>query len=305
MMEIVLLGTGAALPTQSRWPSATVIIRNGEILLFDCGEGAQIQFQKARLKPGKLRRIFISHFHGDHLYGLIGLLTSMQLAGRDKPIWIYGPQGLRRYLSFMEELSHFKFAYEINVNEVASSESKGVWDFGDYTVTAMPLLHSVFVLGFRVQEKAKPGKFSTEQAEELEIPSGPLRRRLQKGETVTLRDGVKIRSDQVMGPMRPGKVVAVCLDTRPCANSLELAHGADVLIHEATFDSSKQDLAESTGHSTATEAAEIASKAGAKKLVLNHISARYGEEHESQLLQEAHKIFPNTILGCDLMRIAV
>lgn len=304
-MEIVLLGTSAALPTQSRWPSATAIIREGEILLFDCGEGTQIQFQKAQLKPGKLNRIFISHFHGDHLYGLIGFLTSLQLAGRDKPLFLYGPKGLKRYLAFMEDLSHFKFAYEVNVNEVIPGEKKTVWDMGDYTVTALPLVHNLFVLGFRLQEKSRPGKFDAAKAEELGIPDGPLRRRLQMGESVTLPNGAVVRSNQVLGPPRPGKTIAVCLDTRPCANAVELARHADVLIHEATFEAAKADLAEAAGHSTVTEAAEIAKQAGAKKLLLTHISARYSEEDDAQLLQPARTIFPNTVLGSDLLRVKV
>jgi ribonuclease Z len=302
-MEIVLLGTSAALPTQSRWPTATAILRGGEILLFDCGEGTQIQFQKAQLKPGKLSRIFISHFHGDHLYGLIGLLTSLQLAGREKPLYLYGPDGLARYLTFMEKLSQFKFHYEIKITEAAAE--RAVWEMAEYTVTAMPLRHSVLVLGFRLQEKMRPGEFDVVTAERLGIPPGPLRRRLQQGEPATLPNGAVVRPEQVLGPPRPGRVVALCLDTRPCPNSVELARKADVLIHEATFDAPQQTLAEHAGHSTAAEAAEIAKQAGAKKLILTHISARYGEAECARLAQQAQAIFPNTILGRDLQRFVV
>ncbi len=304
-MEIVLLGTSAALPTQSRWPSATAIIREGEILLFDCGEGTQIQFQKAQLKPGKLSRIFISHFHGDHLYGLIGLLTSLQLAGREKPLYLYGPEGFARYLTFMEKLSQFKFHYEIKITEVSASAEQVLWEMAEYTVTALPLRHSVFVLGFRLQEKTRPGEFDVVTAERLGLPSGPLRRRLQQGETVTLPNGAIVRPEQVLGPPRPGRVVALCLDTRPCPSAVELARDADVLIHEATFDASQQTLAEHAGHSTATEAAEIAKQAGVKKLILTHISARYSEDECAHLAQQAQAIFPNTILGHDLQRVVV
>jgi ribonuclease Z len=304
-MEVVLLGTSAALPTQSRWPSAAAVIREGEILLFDCGEGAQIQFQKAQLKPGKLSRIFISHFHGDHLYGLIGLLTSLQLAGRERELHLYGPKGLREYLDFMQKMSHFTFAYEILLQEVQPPASEAVWDLDDYRVTAKPLQHGVFVLGFRLEEKPRPGKFDVEKAEQLGIPGGPLRRRLQNGESVILSDGRQVHPRDVLGSPRPGKIIAVCLDTRPCENTLELASGADLLIHDATFEASKQDLAETTGHSTVAEAAEIAKQSGAKKLVLTHISARYKTEDEPLLLNQAQAIFPNTALGQDLMRIPI
>jgi ribonuclease Z len=305
-MEIVLLGTSAALPTQSRWPTSTAVIRGGEILLFDCGEGTQIQFQKAQLRPGKLSRIFISHFHGDHLHGLIGLLTSLQLAGRDQPLSIYGPKGIRRYLAFMEDLSHFKFAYELEINEVSESSSAAtIWNLGEYTIKALPLQHNVFVLGFRLEEKSRPGKFDTETAHRMGIPGGPLRRDLQLGRSVTLPSGTVVKPDQILGPPRRGQSLAICLDTRPCASSVELASGADVLIHEGTFDASKSDLALTTGHSTVAEAAEIAKQADVTKLLLTHISARYGEEDTPRLLAEAQAIFSNTTLGQDLLRISI
>ena len=304
-MEVVLLGTSAALPTQSRWPSATAVIREGEILLFDCGEGTQIQFQKAQLKPGKLSRIFISHFHGDHLYGLIGFLTSLQLAGRERELHLYGPKGLREYLDFMQTMSHFTFAYEILLQEVQPSASETVWDLGEYLVTAKPLQHGVFVLGFRLEEKPRPGKFDVDKAEQLGIPVGPMFRQLQNGESVVLPNGRQVHPAQVLGPERPGKAIAVCLDTRPCKNTVELANEANLLIHDGTFDASNQDLAETTGHSTVTEAAEIAKQAGAQKLALTHISARYKTEDEPLLLNQAQKTFSNTILGQDLMRIPV
>jgi ribonuclease Z len=188
---------------------------------------------------------------------------------------------------------------------VVPFEERTIWDLGDYRVTAMPLQHSVAVSGFRLQEKSKPGKFDIEKAEKLRIPNGPLRRRLQQGETVTLPDRVVVRPEQVLGAPRPGRTVAVCLDTRPCPRSVELARDADVLIHEATFEAGKHDLAQTTGHSTVADAAEIAKQAGAKKLVLTHISARYGEENSAELLQQAQAVFPNTVLGHDLLRIAV
>src|SRR3990172_7253781 len=159
-MDIIFLGTSAAMPTLSRWPSAIAVFREGEVLLFDCGEGTQVQYTKAGLRPGKLSRIFISHFHGDHVYGLIGLLTTMQLNGRDTPLHLYGPEGLQDYLKYMERLSHFTFRYKIEFYEVRASSDKTVWDCGEYSITAMPLEHRIFTLGYRLEEKPKPGKFN-------------------------------------------------------------------------------------------------------------------------------------------------
>lgn len=304
-MEIVLLGTGASLPTQHRSPTATALLRGGEILLFDCGEGTQMQFQRAKLKPGKLSRIFISHFHGDHFYGLVGLLTSLQLAGREKALNIYGPQGLRKYLNFMEDFSHFTLGYEIVIHEIKVNSEEEVWDLGEYLVRVKPLMHRVFVLGFRIVEKSKPGKFDVKKAEKLGIADGPLRGLLQKGESVVLPNRQRINPSQVLGPNRPGKNIAFCVDTEPCKNAFELAKDAELLIHEGTFDESQTEWAKTTGHSTVVQAATVAQEAGVKKLVLTHISARYRESDELLLLNQAQKIFPNTIIGRDLMRIQV
>ncbi len=304
-MEIILLGTSAALPTKARCTSAAALIRLGEILLFDCGEGTQVQFQKAQLKPGKLSRIFISHFHGDHFYGLIGLLTSLQLGGRIKPLFLYGPKGLSEYCGFMQQLSDFTLGYPISICEVENKLEKNIWDFKEYSITALPLEHRILTLGFRLEEKPRPGKFDIKKAEQLGIPDGPLRASLQNGDSVVLPNGKKIKSAQVLGPERPGQTVAICLDSKPCQNSIELARNADLLIHEATFDDSRKERADETRHSTGAQAAQIAKEAKAKKLLLTHISARYEKNDAEEFLAQATKIFPNTILGQDLMRVYV
>ncbi len=293
------------MPTRLRWPTATAMIRGGEILLFDCGEGTQLQFQKARLKPGKLTKIFITHFHGDHFYGLIGLLTSLQLGGRKNALHLYGPKGLDQYLEFMQKLSHFTFGYDIFIHEVAENDTKTVWDFEEYQVIAKPLQHSLFVLGFRLEEKPKPGKFNVLEAEKLGVPAGPQRKLLQEGISVRIANGREILPSEILGPEKPGKTITFCLDTRPCKNSVELAKDADLLIHDGTFDESKQDWAELTGHSTVVQTAEIAKEAVVKSLVLTHISARYEEKDFVDLLVQAQRVFPNTILGHDLLRIVV
>lgn len=303
-MEIIFLGTSAALPTLNRFGTAIAINLGGETLLFDCGEGAQIQFQKANLKPGKLSRIFITHFHGDHFYGLIGLLTSLQLNGREKPLHLYGPVGLNYYLDVMQKLSHFEFNYDVNIHEVEETSESQRWKMPGYSVTALPLEHRVFVLGFRIEENPKPGKFDTDKADRLGIPEGPERSRLQNGESITLADGKEIRPDEVLGPPQPGRKVAICLDTKPCTNAERLAQNADVLIFDATFDDSKTDLAETTGHATVTQAAELAQRAEVGQLILTHISQRYSKT-EDTLLKQARAVFPNTRLAFDLMRMEI
>lgn len=303
-MEIVFLGTSAALPTLKRFGTAIAINSGGETLLFDCGEGAQIQFQKANLKPGKLSRIFITHFHGDHFYGLIGLLTSLQLNGREKPLHLVGPKGLTYYLEVMQKLSHFEFNFDLNIQEVEETVEQQRWEMPGYSVIALPLAHRVFVLGFRLEEHPKPGKFDAAKAARLGLPEGPERSRLQQGETVTLANGTQIRPEDVLGAPREGRKIAICLDTKPCANAETLAHNADVLIHDATFDDSKTELAETTGHATVTQAAELAKKAQVRKLVLTHISQRYSKS-EDTLLKQARAVFRNTLLAYDLMRMKI
>ncbi|MCG8606658.1 ribonuclease Z [bacterium] len=304
-MEVISLGTSAALPTLYRWLSSIVVILKGEILLFDCGEGTQMQFQKAQLKPGKLSKIFISHLHGDHFYGLIGFLTSLQLSGRTSPMNIYGPVGLKRYLTFMQELSRFDFRYAVRFNEVEEESRSHVWDFEKYAVQARPLDHSIFVLGFRIEEKPRPGKFDVEAAERLGLEEGPLRGRLQRGESVTLPNGKNIAPAEVLGPPQEGKKLAICLDTRPCPNAVELARDVELLIHDGTFDQSRAEWADTTGHSTVQQAAKIARAACAKKLLLTHVSARYTDEDEHLLIKQAKSTFRNVQIAHDLKRIKV
>ncbi len=304
-MEIIFLGTGAAAPTLRRWPTSTAVVRSSEVLLFDCGEGAQVQYMKARLRPGKLSRIFISHLHGDHFYGLIGFLTSLQLAGRQKAVQIYGPEGTARYLAYMQEVSGFQFSYQVVVHEIQISDRNVRWNFETYSVTAMPLNHRMQSYGFRLEEHPLPGKFDEVAAERLGVPVGPQRGRLQNGESVRLAGGRTVAPDEVIGPQRPGKKIAICVDTAPCENSAVLASSVDVLVHEATYDETRVDLARRTGHSTSAQAASVARQAGARKLVLTHISARYGAEDEDRLLSQAQKVFPETTVGNDLLRIIV
>lgn len=302
-MQIIFLGTGAAVPTLHRWSSSIALSYANEILLFDCGEGAQVQFQKAKLKPGKLTKIFISHFHGDHLYGLIGLLTTLQLNGRDKELSLYGPKGLKDYLVYMEKLSQFTFRYKINFLEIAPEAQEISWDCGEYTISAQPLQHRIPTYGYRFEEKPKPGKFDAERAAQLGIPTGPERAKLMRGEKIVLANGAEIAPNEIIGAPRKGKKFAICTDTMPCKNAVALAQDVNLLIHEGTFEAARSELAQETGHSTVTQAAEIAQKARARQLILTHISARYDNKQVVALEAEAKAVFQESVIAKDLMRV--
>lgn len=269
-------------------------------MLFDCGEGTQMQLQRAGLKPGKLSRIFISHLHGDHFYGLIGLLTSLQLAGRDKQLELYGPEGLSHYLTFMQELSRFRFTYDVPVHEV-KPETEVTWEMPDFRVETRPLEHRIHSLGFRLQLNTVAGKFNAAKAEAMGIPEGPERNKLLKGGSITLPDGKVVHARDIVGPSRKGKRITICGDTRPCQNAIRLAHDTDLLVHEGTFDDGRGELARISLHSTGREAAGIAREANASRLILTHLSARLTHGDEEQMLAEAMSVFPETQIARDLM----
>jgi ribonuclease Z len=248
--------------------------------------------------------VFITHLHGDHFNGLPGLLSTMGLDRRTRELTLAGPPGVREYLNTLERLRVIFINYPLEVKELTSSaDLKAVFEAADYTVTARPLDHRLFALGYRVDERARPGRFNVARARELRVAEGPLWGRLQAGNDVTLDDGRTIHSSDVLGAPRPGKSVAYCLDTRPCAASIELARGVDLLIHEATYTEEFAAEAREYGHSTAAQAARTARDAGARKLLITHFSTRYPDP--AALLEEARAIFPETILAEDLMEIQV
>lgn len=303
MFEVVFLGTGAAVPTRFRNLSSTALIFNGELFLFDCGEGAQIQFRKARLRPGRLSRIFISHFHGDHLFGLPGLLTSLQMAECTQPIHLYGPEGLAEYVDFHKKFARFGLRYPLHVVEVPDGSDGMSWQESGYQILCKPIAHRIRCLGWAIVENARPGKFDVEAADRLGVPNGPDRGRLQKGEAVELSDGRTILPEQVVGASRRGHHFAYCMDTSPTPNAIALAKGADLLIHDSTFKEGEEQSALQSGHSTATQAAHIAREADVHLLALNHISGRYMPFEEKELLDSAKTVFPRTVIASDLKRM--
>src|SRR6185436_4531569 len=214
-MRVIPLGTSSGKPTLKRNVSALAVAREGEWLLFDCGEGTQTQIVRAGLNPSRLVAIFITHLHGDHFNGLSGLLSTMGLDRRTRELTLVGPPGVREYLTTLERLRVIFINYPLELKELtASVDVKAVFDAADYTVTARPLDHRLFALGYRVDERTRPGRFNVGRARELGVPEGQLWGQLQSGNDVKLDDGRTIRSSDVLGAQRPGKSVAYCLDTR-------------------------------------------------------------------------------------------
>lgn len=301
MLKLVFLGTGSGKPTPHRGVSSVVLFREGDLFMFDCGEGTQIQLQRAPIRPGALRGIFLTHFHGDHVNGLPGFIGSMTLNQRDETLDVTGPVGLKKWFKTLRELQILWPGFPVRTHEV---EQAGVVYEGEgYRIEAFPLRHRVTTWGYAYVEDARPGRFDLARARELGIPPGPLYGQLQRGNTITLDDGRVIQPEDVLGPARPGVKIAYCTDTAPCANAVELARGADVLIHEATYPAGEEKLAHERGHSTAGDAARCAAEAGVGKLVLTHLSQKY--PRPDIFLKDAQKIFPNVVAAYDLMELDI
>ena len=300
-MQLTFLGTSSGVPTRSRNVSgiALRLPQRAEVWLFDCGEGTQHQFLRSDLRVSQIRRIFITHMHGDHTFGLMGLLASCGLAGNPQQIDIYGPPDLDQYLKACRRYSQTHFSYPVNVHIVSPGL---VFEDDEFTVTCAPLKHRVPAFGYRITEKDRPGHFDVEKARSLNIPSGPIYGQLKRGEKVKLADGRTIDGKTLCGPTEIGRKVVYCTDTVFCENAIALAQDADVLIHEATFAHQEAELAFQRMHSTSTMAAQTALGANVKTLIMTHFSPRYAPGNEvdvRDLLNEARSIFPNTEIASD------
>lgn len=300
-MQITFLGTSSGVPTRSRNVSSIALRlpQRAEVWLFDCGEGTQHQILRSEIRVSQITRIFITHMHGDHIYGLMGLLASCGLAGNPSRIDIYGPPKLNDYLRACGRYSQTHFSYPVKVHEVAPGL---VFEDEEYQVICAPLTHRVPAFGYRVAEKDKPGRFDVERAMAMGIPSGPVYGRLKRGEVVELADGRRINGADLCGETQTGRKFVYCTDTIYCDNAVELSHDADVLVHEATFAHQDAELAYQRLHSTSTMAAQVALAAGVKQLIMTHFSPRYAPGNAlelSDLLNEAQAIFPNTVMAHD------
>lgn len=299
-LSIIFLGTSGSWPTVKRNVSSIAVKRGSEVILFDCGEGTQRQFQKSKLSYMQISKIFITHFHGDHFLGLPGLFQTMQLNDREKPLHVYGPKGVVKLVSQLLSLGYFRPAYRIVAQEIENGDVIG---FDDYVVRVLRVKHNVPAVAYSLEEKMRPGHFNKPKALKLGVPEGPLFSKLQKGMTITLKNGKKITPDMVLGPPRKGRKIVISGDTKPYDKLIGFSKDADVLIHDATFDSEFEEISFEYGHSTASQAAEIAKKANVEKLFLTHISPRYLDH--SVLENDAQKIFKNSFVARDFQEVNV
>jgi ribonuclease Z len=311
-VQVTFLGTSSGVPTRARNVSAVALRlpQRAELWLFDCGEGTQHQFLRSDLRVSQLSRIFVTHMHGDHVFGLPGLLASLGLAGTCSGIDLYGPDPLRDYLEGVLRTSSTRIGYPLRSHRVKEAARTGalLLDDDDLTVRCTPLTHRVPAYAYRVDQKPRAGRFDVDKARDLGIPPGPIYAELKAGRTVTLEDGRIINGASLCGPERPGCSVVYCTDTVFCEAAVELAAGADLLIHESTFAHAEAEMAFARQHSTSTMAAQTALAAGVKQLALTHLSPRYGPGNPvtpDDLLAEARAIFPNTVLARDFLSIDV
>jgi ribonuclease Z len=273
MLRIMFIGTSSARPTVSRNTSAIAVQREGDLYLFDCGEGTQRQMMRFGVGFA-VKEIYLTHMHADHYLGTIGLLRTMSLQGREEPLHIYTPPGGEDLLRQVMALELEELLYPV---EISALRPDGSVRHSDYAISAYRVSHPGGANGYVLREDARPGRFFPDRARALGVPEGPQFGRLQRGETIRLDDGREVRPEEVMGPPRPGRTIVYTGDTRPCEATVQAANGCDVLIHEATFSEEEADRAQRTGHTTARQAGEIAVRAGARRLVLTHLSARYSE----------------------------
>ncbi|MFB6278988.1 MAG: ribonuclease Z [Salinibacter sp.] len=298
---VIPLGTASALPTEERHLSSVAVERKGRVLLFDCGEGTQYRLLHADLPRVRVDALFVTHLHGDHCYGLPGLLSTLALQQRDDPVTLVVPSGGRAMLEAIPGGGPEEVPFPLRIREVGADLTHTVvYETDEFTVEARPLDHRGFAMGFRLEERARPGRFQPEQARALGVPEGPAFGRLQDGTPVTVADGSTVQPEQVLGPSRPGISFAYVTDTRPCEGGRALAENADLLYHDATFADDHRDRAETTGHATARQAATVARDAGAKRLLLGHLSARYPDP--APLEREAQSVFSEAAVAEELRR---
>lgn len=300
-LTVRFLGTSASRPTVERNVTSIAIVREGETLLFDCGEGTQRQMMRYGTSFA-LADIFFTHMHADHMLGVIGLFRTLALQGRTEVMRLWGPPGCTELLKQSIALGSEREKFPYEINEVAADTPiarKG------YSIVPFSVDHNdKSAVGYALVEDIRLGRFDPDRARELGIPEGPMWGKIHKGEAITLDNGRVVEASELVGESRPGRKIVFTGDTRPCAGTLKIAEGADLLVHESTFSDEEQPRAVETGHSTAREAADIAAKAGVKQLILTHLSARYSV-NASELLQQAKEVFGECIIARDGLEIEV
>lgn len=302
-MELYFLGTGAGMPAKARNVTSTALIMpeyGGKLWLFDCGEGTQQQILKSPLKVSQLEKLFVTHLHGDHIFGIPGLLGSRAFQGGMSPLTIYGPAGIRQFVETALECSQTHLPYKLDIVEFTDDT---VFEERDFTIQVGQLHHVIPSFGFRVIEREQPGKLQVDKLQAAGIPPGPLYQKIKQGEIVRLADGHMIDGRDYVGPPLRGRIVTILGDTRPCTAAVALAQQADVLVHEATYSERDERLAQRYFHSTTVQAAHTAHNANVKALILTHISSRYHDERF--LLHEARRVFAKTELANDFFSYTI
>lgn len=304
-MDFVFLGTGAGVPAKTRNVTSIVLQlleERGTVWLFDCGEATQHQILKTAVKPRKIENIFITHLHGDHIFGLPGLLGSRSFQGGTEKLTIYGPKGIADFVNTSLKVSTTHLQYPLEIIEI---EEGMIYEDEQFTVQALPLDHGIYCVGYRVEEKDRPGTLLVDKLRNEGIKPGPQFKALKNGETVQLEDGRVLDGKNYLGEAHKGRIITILGDTRVCTNAVRLAENADYVVHEATFAADESEMATAYFHSTTLQAAETAKKAQAKHLILTHISSRYSIEEAQLLREQSAAIFPNTIVAEDLLQIKV
>jgi ribonuclease Z len=304
-VDIFFLGTGAGLPAKLRNVTSIalkLLEERGAVWLFDVGEATQHQILHTTIKPRRIEKIFITHLHGDHIYGLPGLLSSRSFQGGDSEVTLYGPKGIEEYIKVSLSVSQTFLKYPLKVVEI---EEGVIFEDEQMFVETRLLEHGIPSYGYRIVEKDRPGTLLAEKLAAAGIKPGPIYKKIKSGETVVLEDGRILDPEKFLGSPQKGRVVAILGDTRFCDNAAYLAENADLLIHEATFAKDEENLAFEYYHSTTGQAAQIAKRAGVKQLCLTHISARYDRNAWRDLVQEAKEIFPDTDIAEDFKEISL
>ncbi len=305
-MELLFLGTGSGVPSKLRNVSSIalkLLAERNSVWLFDCGEGTQHQILKTTLKPRKIEKIFITHMHGDHIYGLPGLLSSRGFQGGEEPVTVYGPKGITRYIQTSLRFSGTRLTYPIYFVEF---EDEGViFEDHQFKVSVKKLQHGLPSYGFRIEEADHEGALDAEKLKEMNIPSGPIYGRLKNKEVVTLEDGTVLDGNDFVGQTQEGRTVTILGDTIKHPNSVALAKNADILVHEGTFGPGEDTLAREYNHSTTTQAASVAKEAGVDRLLLTHFSSRYLYKDLKTIEKETRQLFPNTFIMQDLQEVSI
>lgn len=305
-MELQFLGTGAGVPSKQRNVTSIalkLLDERNAVWLFDCGESTQQQILQTAIRPRKIEKIFITHLHGDHIFGLPGLLSSRSFQGGETPLTIIGPKGIKEFVETSLKISESHVSYPIIYNEI--DETGTIFKDHQFEVVCLPLDHRIKCYGYRIIETDHEGELQVAQLKELNVPSGPVYGQLKRGETVQLEDGRVLNGQDFLGPAQKGRVVTILGDTRRTPNAEQLAKDADVLVHESTFNQAEQKLAKAYFHSTTVDAATVAKKAGVNRLLLTHISARYVGAEALNLEKEAKKVFKNSQVVRDFDTIEI